>query len=124
MNQVSLIGRLVRDVNVKEIKTKKGDMSMAFFTLAVQRNKDEADFISCKAFGATAEFLEDRTEKGQQIGVTGRIQTGSYEGKKGETVYTTDVVVDHVYFADGKREADKPQEDPVERSSYRRERKR
>ena len=117
MNQVSLIGRLTRDVAVRDIKTKNGEMAMVLFTLAVQRNKDEADFISCKAFGRTAEFLEDYTEKGQQIGITGRIQTGSYEGKTGEKVYTTDVIVDNVYFADGKREAEKPEQDPMEKAS-------
>lgn len=115
MNNVSLIGRLTRDVSVKDIKTKNGEMAMALFTLAVQRNKEEADFISCKAFGQTAEFLEDWTAKGDQIGVVGRIQTGSYENKTGDKVYTTDVIVERVYFADGKREEAKP--DPIEKAS-------
>ena len=117
MNQVSLIGRLTRDVAVREIKTKDGETVMAFFTLAVQRNREEADFISCKAFGKTAEFLEDWTAKGDQVGITGRIQTGSYEGKTGEKVYTSDVIVDRVYFADGKREEAKPDPEPVAKAS-------
>lgn len=119
MNNVSLIGRLTRDVSVKDIKTKNGEMAMALFTLAVQRNKEEADFISCKAFGQTAEFLEDWTAKGDQIGVVGRIQTGSYENKTGDKVYTTDVIVERVYFADGKREEAKPDPAPVEKADAR-----
>lgn len=117
MNNVSLIGRLTRDVSVKDIKTKNGEMAMALFTLAVQRNKEEADFISCKAFGRTAEFLEDWTAKGDQIGVVGRIQTGSYENKTGDKVYSMDVIVERVYFADGKREEAKPDPEPVEKAS-------
>ena len=120
MNQVELIGRLVRDVNMRTAKNEE-QTAVALFTLAVDRNTKEADFISCKAFGRTAEFMEQYTRKGQRIGVTGRIQTGSYEGKKGETVYTMDVIVSQVFFADGKIEEEKPEpEKPVERaSSYR-----
>lgn len=111
MNQVNLIGRLTRDVDIRE--SKDGETTIALFTLAVERmGSKEADFISCRAFGKTAEFLEDNTSKGQRLGVTGHIQTGSYENKKGDTVYTTDIIVERIYFADGKREAEKPKEEP------------
>lgn len=111
MNQVNLIGRLTRDVDIRE--SKDGEITIALFTLAVERmGSKEADFIGCRAFGKTAEFLEDSTSKGQRLGVTGHIQTGSYENKKGDTVYTMDVIVERVYFADGKREAEKPKGEP------------
>ena len=113
MNQVSLIGRLTRDVAVRDIKTKNGEMAMALFTLAVQRNKDEADFISCKAFGRTAEFLEDYTEKGQQIGITGRIQTGSYTKQDGTKVYTTDVIAETAEFVPGKPQNQSQEQESV-----------
>lgn len=117
MNQVNLIGRLARDVDMRTAKNEE-QTAIAIFTLAVDRNGKECDFISCRAFGKTAEFMERYTAKGQRIGVTGRIQTGSYEGKKGETVYTTDVIVNQIYFADGKREEEKPvPEKPLEKAS-------
>lgn len=126
MNQVSLIGRLTRDVEMRE--SKDGETAIALFTLAVDRGglkSNEADFISCRAFGKTAEFLEDYTGKGDRIGVTGRIQTGSYENRKGDVVYTTDVICERIYFADGKREAAKPEpeESPKERGRSRKERR-
>lgn len=115
MNTVSLIGRLTRDVEIREARNEDKTI-IAVFTLAVERpGSDAADFISCRAFGKTVEFLEDWTQKGDRIGVSGRIQTGSYENKKGEKVYTMDVIVNQVYFADGKREAAKPETEPASR---------
>ena len=61
-----------------------------------------ADFINCKAFGKTAEFIEKYFDKGNRIGLTGSIQTGSYKNKDGATVYTTDVIVDNVEFVEPK----------------------
>ena len=107
MNNVSIIGRLAADAIIRETRTKgKEDITIANFRLAVPRiGSDDADFISCTAFGKTAEFIRDYLTKGSRIGVTGRIQTGSYE-KDGQTVYTTDVIVERVDFADGKKEDD------------------
>lgn len=117
MNQVNLIGRLVRDVDMRSARN-EDQTAIALFTLAVDRNGKDSDFISCRAFGKTAEFLEKYTAKGQRIGVTGQIRTGSYENNKGEKVYTTDVIVSQVYFADGKREEEKPEpEKPLEKAS-------
>lgn len=109
MNSVNLIGRLVRDVDVRTAKN-EDQTAIAIFTLAVGRNDKEADFISCRAFGKTAEFLERYTKKGDRIGVTGRIQTGSYENRKGDRVYTTNVIVERTYFAGGGLEEAKPAE--------------
>lgn len=91
MNRVVLIGR-----PTKEIEMRQGEMSVARFTLAVDRMKkeDPADFISCVAFGKTADVIGKYGGKGRRIAVEGRIQTGSYTNKDGGKVYTTDVVVE------------------------------
>lgn len=109
MNKAILMGRLTRD---PEIRYTQGDNQMAVsrFTLAVDRqrranrNSDEntADFISCVAFGKTAEFMEKYIRKGTKIALTGRIQTGSYTNKDGVKVYTTDVIADELEFAESK----------------------
>ena len=112
MNNVQLMGRLTKD---PEIREGKEGLAIAKWTLAVDRiGSEEADFIYCTAFGKTAEFVEDNVTKGQRIALTGRIQTGRYEGKDGQTVFTFDVIAERVYFADSKK-----QEDPAERASYR-----
>lgn len=102
MNTVALIGRLTAEPIVRETKGKE-PILVANFSLAVQRiGSEDADFPRCVAFGKTAEFLEKYGRKGLRIGVTGRLQTGSYEDKDKGTVYTTDVIVERVDFADGK----------------------
>ena len=94
MNQVCLIGRLTKDPDVRS--TQSGEM-IGRYTLAVDRYKKDstqsADFISCVCFGKVAEFAQKYLAKGTKIGVTGRIQTGSYTNKEGVKVYTTDVIV-------------------------------
>lgn len=101
----------------KEIEVKHTDgndpMAVAKFTLAVNRTKPgEADFINCVAFKQTAEFLGKYFEKGSQIAVTGRIQTGSYTKQDGTKVYTTDVIVDHAEFAGGAKQEPEPEQKP------------
>ena len=104
MNSVQLVGRLTRDPDVRYTD---GGTTVARFTLAVDRRfkkdgGDEADFISCVAFGKTAEFLEKWFRKGQRLGLTGRIQTGSYVNQEGTKIYTTDVVTENVEFVESK----------------------
>ena len=71
-----------------------------------ERKKDDpADFISCKAFGKTAETMANYLRKGSLIGVTGRIQTGKYDNKEGRTIYTTDVIVNEFEFLESKKSA-------------------
>lgn len=89
MNVVNLIGRLTKDLELKYTNSGKANTR---FTLAVQRNKDETDFINCVAWEKTAENIAEYFKKGSQIAVQGSIRTGSYE-KDGRTVYTTDVWV-------------------------------
>ena len=112
MNKVILMGRLTRD---PDIRYSQGESSSAVarYTLAVDRrfvkrdNPDAqtADFISCVAFGKSAEFAEKYLHKGTKIAVTGRIQTGSYTNKDGVKVYTTDVVIEDQEFAESKNAA-------------------
>ncbi len=104
MNKVILMGRMTRDA---ECRYAQGSTTaVAKFSLAVDRryNKEEqsADFINCVAFGKTAEFLERYGRKGTKFVVEGRIQTGSYTDKNGNKVYTTDVVVEQIEFAESK----------------------
>ena len=102
MNSVSLAGRLTSDPRTKMTSS---DLMIASFTLAVDRKgKDKgADFIPCKAFGKTAETIAQYVKKGSMIGITGRIQTGSYDAKDGTKRYTTDVMVNEFYFLESKR---------------------
>lgn len=104
MNQVNLIGNLTKDVLIFS------DGQVAKFTLAINKRdkdgKNSADFINCVAFSKTAEILSNYTKKGDKIGLTGRIQTGSYTNKDGQLIYTTDVVVSSVYFLQKSERAD------------------
>ena len=114
MNKVILMGRLTRD---PEVRYSAGESSMAIarFTLAVDRrfrrdrdgNDASADFISCVAFGRSAQFAEQYLRKGTKVVVTGRIQTGKYTNKDGQTVFTTDVVVEDQEFAESKATSDR-----------------
>ncbi|MCF0228350.1 MAG: single-stranded DNA-binding protein [Parasporobacterium sp.] len=106
MNKVILMGRLTRN---PEIRYSQNDTSMAVarFTLAVDRrfrkdSENSADFISCVAFGKTAEFFERYAVQGTKMVVEGRIQTGSYTKQDGSKVYTTDVVVENAEFAESR----------------------
>ena len=108
MNKVILMGRLTRDPDVR-YSNGEDAMAVARFTLAVDRrmarNKDgeqTADFISCVAFRKTAEFIEKYFRQGTRMVISGRIQTGSYTNRDGQKVYTTDVVVEEVEFAESK----------------------
>ena len=107
MNKVQLVGRLTR---APEIRYSQGENATATarFSVAVNRRfknaegNYDADFINCVAFGKSAEFVEKYFKKGMAIGLTGRIQTGSYTNKDGQKVYTTDVVVEETEFVESK----------------------
>lgn len=114
MNVVTLIGRLASDPVIRE-----GEKTvMASFRLAVTRpfDKDKADFIQCKAFGKSAEFLGDYKSKGDEIAVSGRIETGSYPKKDGTMAYTTEIICDRVEATHGSKGAPKAEE-PTGRES-------
>lgn len=106
MNKVCLIGRLTKDI---ELKTTQSNVKVANFTLAVNRRfvkegqEQTADFINIIAWGKTAEFCDKYFGKGQQIGISGRIQTRTWDDDEGKKHYVTEVVAEEVDFADGKR---------------------
>lgn len=102
MNNVTLMGRLTRD---PELKYSQAGKAYCRFSLAVQRefNREEADFINCLAFGKTAETIAEYLKKGRRMAIVGRIQTGSYQNSNGDTVYTTEVVADKFEFIDSAR---------------------
>lgn len=107
MNKVMLMGRLVRDPEVRYTQGENA-MAIARYTLAVDRRfkkngeESSADFITCVAFGKPAEFVERYLRKGTKMAVAGRIQTGSYTNKEGQKVYTTEVVIEEQEFAESK----------------------
>ena len=107
MNIVCLIGRLTENPEIRY--TKNENKAITQFTLAVKRDflkeeKNQSDFITILAWDKTAEFCGKNFKKGQQIGLVGEIETGSYDDKDGKRIYTTKVIAKHVYFADGKKE--------------------
>lgn len=108
MNKTVLVGRLVKD---PEVRYSTGEKSMAIgrFILAVDRRykkegEPAADFIPCVVFGRSAEFLEKYFRQGMRVSISGRIQTGSYVNKEGYKVYTTEVIVEELEFAQSKSE--------------------
>jgi len=116
MNQVELIGRLTKDPDMFQAE---GKTSVARFSIAIDRGKDKdgndrgADFPNIVAFGKTAELVGKYLGKGRMVGITGSIQTGSYE-KDGKKVYTTDVLASRVEFLDKGDKAESTSESPVE----------
>ena len=106
MNKVLLMGRLTRDPDIRSTAGEQ-PLTVARYTLAVDRKfkqgeERKADFISCVCFGKSAEFAEKYLRKGVKLAISGRIQTGSYQNKDGQTVYTTDVIVEEQEFAESK----------------------
>lgn len=108
MNKAILIGRLTRDPEVRYSQN-ENSTAVARYTLAVdckfaKQGEQNADFIGCVSVGKTAEFIERYFKQGMKMVAEGHIQTGSYTNKDGAKVYTTDVFVENVEFAESKRE--------------------
>ena len=108
LNSIILMGRLTREPDVRYSQG-ENSTAIARFTLAVDRRfakkdagEQTADFINCVAFGKTGEFAEKYLKQGTKVVACGRIQTGSYTNKEGQKVYTTDVVVEELEFAESK----------------------
>lgn len=107
MNKVVLLGRLTKDPETRYTQT--SNTQVTSFSLAVprrfkQEGQDNVDYINIVAWSKTAEFCSKYFKKGQQVGITGRIQTRSYEDDKGVKHYITEVVAEEVDFADSKKE--------------------
>lgn len=110
MNKVILLGRLTKDVETRYSQGVE-PMAISRYTLAVDRKfkregEQTADFINCVAFGKAGEFAEKYFRKGMKVAVTGRIQTGSYDNKEGQKVYTTDIVIEEQEFAESKGQSE------------------
>lgn len=113
MNTVILLGRLTADPDIRSTRDGK---AVASFTLAVDRYKEGADFIRCQAWEKRADFCEKYLKKGTKIAIRGRIRTGDYTDKDGKKVYTTDVMIEDIEFAQTKaaqaaQEAPEPKPD-------------
>ncbi|MHC3377775.1 single-stranded DNA-binding protein [Ligilactobacillus equi] len=104
MNNVTLVGRLTKD---PEIRTTQSGKSTCTFTLAVDRvnkNQQDADFIQCVVWEKQAENLARYQHKGSRIGVEGRIQTRTYDNNEGQRVYVTEVIAQRIEFLTSKAE--------------------
>lgn len=105
INNVVLVGRLTRDI---ELRYNKNGIAYAQFSLAVNRNYKnqegnyDADFINCSVWRQPAEFLSNYAGKGTLIGITGRIETSSYDNEQGQRVFTTRVVCDRVQILESR----------------------
>ena len=115
MNSVELVGRLVAD---PELRYTQDNRAYVRVTIAVDRGiskedkeagKQSADFISCIFWNKTAENLAKYMKKGSQIGITGKLRTGSYEAQDGTTRYTTDVRVNELTFLESKPKDGRPE---------------
>lgn len=107
MNKVQLVGRLTRDPETK-YTTGENATAVTRFSLALDRrfkregDEQTADFVNVVAFSKTGEFVQKYFTKGKPIGISGRLQSGKYVNKDGNTVYTLDVVSEEVEFVGNK----------------------
>lgn len=107
MNSVCLVGRMAGDA---ELRYTPNNQAVATFRLAVNRpfknqnGEREADFINCVIWRQQAENLANWAKKGALIGITGRIQTRSYENQQGQRVYVTEVVADSFQLLESQRD--------------------
>ncbi|MFS0980200.1 single-stranded DNA-binding protein [Enterococcus casseliflavus] len=106
INNLTLVGRLTKD---PDLKYTGNGTAVATFTLAVNRNftnqsgEREADFINCVIWRKPAETLANYAKKGVLIGVTGHIQTRSYDNQQGQKVYVTEVIADNFQLLESKK---------------------
>ncbi|MGH1831227.1 single-stranded DNA-binding protein [Enterococcus gilvus] len=113
INNVVLVGRLTKDPDLRYTANGTG---VATFTLAVNRNftnqdgNREADFINCVIWRKSAETLANYARKGTLLGVTGRIQTRSYENQQGQRVYVTEVVAENFQLLESRSTNDHRQQ--------------
>lgn len=115
MNYVLMTGRLTRD---PEVRYSSAGKAIVNFTLASNRpftnaqGEKEADFINFVAFGKQAEVIADHVRKGHRLNVVGRLQSGSYTNKKGEKVFTVEVIVNEFEFVE--KAENKKKENPAD----------
>jgi len=118
LNTITIMGRLTRD---PELRRTSSGVAVASFTLACERDfapqgaDKETDFIDVCAWRYTAEFVEKYFSKGQMAVVTGRLQIRNWEDKEGNKRRSAEILADHVYFGEAKRDKTtqgEPQYDP------------
>ena len=118
MNKVILMGRLTREPDVRYSQT-DSNMAIARFSLAVDRRYKKqgdtvtADFFNCTAFGKQGEFVEKYLKQGTKIVVTGRIQNDNYTNKDGQKVYSVQIMVEEIEFAESKAAGQSQQNDSM-----------
>lgn len=108
LNKVVLGGRLTAD---PELKQTQSGISACSFSIAINRKyakegeQQQTDFIRCKAWRNTAEFISRYFRKGSSICIVGEIQTSSWTDQSGNKVYSTDILVNEAMFVDSKNDA-------------------
>ena len=118
MNKVILMGRITRDPDVRYSQI-DSNMAIARFSLAVDRRFKKqgdtvtADFFNCTAFGKQGEFVEKYLKQGTKIVVTGRIQNDNYTNKEGQKVYSVQIMVEEIEFAESKAAGQSQQNDSM-----------
>ena len=122
MNKVILMGRLTKNPETRFTQT--NNTQVTSFTLAVNRRfvkegeERQADFINVVAWNKTAEFCSKYFNKGQQVGVVGRIQTRTWDDEQGQKHYVTEVIAEEAYFADSKKENNEPVGQPIQEGMF------
>ena len=110
MNKVILMGRLTRDPEVRYSQAAE-PMAIGKFTIAVDRrftkrnagaDEPTADFFNCTAFGKQGEFVEKYLKQGTKVVVSGRVQNDNYTNKNGDKVYSVQIIVEEIEFAESK----------------------
>lgn len=120
MNNVSLVGNIVRDIDYRENeKTKVSKFSIAITRYTGSEEK-KVDYPNIVAFGGTAEILNKYCGKGSKVGITGSIQTESYTNKDGKKVFVTEVVATRIELL-GTKKSEEPKEVPMPSTSIKEE---
>ncbi len=114
MNKTFLIGRLTNDPVLEQ----NDKYTKCKFTLAINRMKEGADYISCVAWNKTAEAIGKYLHKGNQTAIEGHIQTGSYDAQDGTKRYTTDVIVENITFIGNNEKIKEEPEDDLFKGKY------
>lgn len=104
MNKIELLGRLTKDVEMKQTKTGK---KVATFTIAVAKNKENAIFVNILAFDKLGEIAEKYLKKGRQVVIVGSLNIRDYEDKEGKKHYVTEVLAENLYFVGNNKQDEK-----------------
>ncbi|MDN6162301.1 MAG: single-stranded DNA-binding protein [Atopostipes sp.] len=107
MNRLTVTGRLVRENILKEVGENRLVLNNAIAIPKSYKREEgpDADFINIVAWGKRAELIEEYCDKGDLIGLDGRVQSRSYQNSEGQTIYTVEMIVDSVHFLQSKKEA-------------------